>query len=276
MIHPALFPTTLYKYRDWNINLHKTLLLKNEIFLGSAKFFNDPFDSTVPIRYDTLTKEEIFKRNIRYLKKTQPNLKRNELRRLSREQEKKKLYKNPNHLKWFYQYQKNYYSEKFGICSLTEDPKNIVMWSHYANSHKGICVGFDVEKLLEARRLVHKKARLLFDLYKVDYHLDYPFLDLRQLEANEPEQYRVTPLLKKSTSWAYEKEYRIILLNGANITVELPDGVISMIVLGCKMKDSHKDEIKNALKERHSNIELFQAIMKEESFGLDFISIKYR
>ncbi|MBU0903419.1 MAG: DUF2971 domain-containing protein [Gammaproteobacteria bacterium] len=34
---------------------------------------------------------------------------------------------------------------KIGILCLTEDPLNILMWSHYAHNHTGICIGFDTE-----------------------------------------------------------------------------------------------------------------------------------
>jgi hypothetical protein len=33
--------------------------------------------------------------------------------------------------------------EKFGVLSLTARPQNTIMWSHYANVHKGICIGFE-------------------------------------------------------------------------------------------------------------------------------------
>lgn len=33
-------------------------------------------------------------------------------------------------------------SNQFGIISLTETHRNILMWAHYANSHKGVCIGY--------------------------------------------------------------------------------------------------------------------------------------
>lgn len=34
--------------------------------------------------------------------------------------------------------------EKFGILSLTTKKDNLLMWSHYANSHKGLVIEFDL------------------------------------------------------------------------------------------------------------------------------------
>ena len=32
---------------------------------------------------------------------------------------------------------------KHGVCCFSEHPNNILMWSHYAKNHQGICLGFD-------------------------------------------------------------------------------------------------------------------------------------
>ena len=33
-----------------------------------------------------------------------------------------------------------------GVFSLTEDPKNICMWAHYANNHQGVCLEIEIPK----------------------------------------------------------------------------------------------------------------------------------
>lgn len=33
--------------------------------------------------------------------------------------------------------------KKVGVLCLTTDPKNLLMWAHYASNHTGICLGFD-------------------------------------------------------------------------------------------------------------------------------------
>src|SRR5208337_2016567 len=35
-------------------------------------------------------------------------------------------------------------SDKVGICSLTRDPLNLLMWAHYAQHHSGFVVEFDI------------------------------------------------------------------------------------------------------------------------------------
>jgi hypothetical protein len=37
--------------------------------------------------------------------------------------------------------------QKFAFCALSENPFDILMWSHYADSHRGFCLGFEFDDL---------------------------------------------------------------------------------------------------------------------------------
>ncbi|WP_188563958.1 DUF2971 domain-containing protein [Hymenobacter frigidus] len=84
-----------------------------------------------------------------------------------------------------------------GVCCFTKDPKNILMWSHYADSHKGLCLKFDVLA----------DPRSFFVAFKVEYKEEYPIWNhLREAEGQS-----VTNLLiTKASQWAYEQEYRVL------------------------------------------------------------------
>lgn len=84
--------------------------------------------------------------------------------------------------------------EKIGILCLTEDPLNILMWSHYANNHTGICIGFD----RDASPFNHTK--------KVIYRGERPKAEFN----SDPEKLIDRVLLTKSQHWQYEKEWRVI------------------------------------------------------------------
>lgn len=40
----------------------------------------------------------------------------------------------------------NRFSRNYGVLSLTRQPLNSLMWSHYGDSHKGVIIGIDVNK----------------------------------------------------------------------------------------------------------------------------------
>lgn len=47
-------PKTVYKFRNWEVENHKELLNKGEIYLSAPKELNDPFDCGIDIAYHTL------------------------------------------------------------------------------------------------------------------------------------------------------------------------------------------------------------------------------
>ena len=48
---------------------------------------------------------------------------------------------------------KNQYEEDIGICCFSFNPKSILMWSHYTNNHKGVCLKFDYKQDIEGFRV---------------------------------------------------------------------------------------------------------------------------
>lgn len=86
------------------------------------------------------------------------------------------------------------WKEKVGILCLSEDPSNILMWSHYASNHSGICIGFDTD---------YKPFR---SASQVSYSDGRPSAEFN----SEPENLLKRVLLTKSKHWSYEKEWRSI------------------------------------------------------------------
>jgi len=81
---------------------------------------------------------------------------------------------------------------EIGIISFTEAIDNILMWSHYADAHKGMAIGFD------------PKHPFFSDMQRVRYTTQRT--NLREEFPN----IMGTELFFKSDQWMYEKEWRII------------------------------------------------------------------
>ena len=41
-------------------------------------------------------------------------------------------------------FEKSKISKKYGLLCFSEDKYNPVQWAHYADNHKGVCLGFDI------------------------------------------------------------------------------------------------------------------------------------
>jgi hypothetical protein len=180
-------------------------------------------------------------------------------------------------------YQKKYRSEvgKYGVLSLSSnnqinhfltvsipdkgDPRtNILMWSHYADSHRGFVIEFRPDFIDGIR------------LEKVEYCDERDCLTFEDIEENRFERI----FFKKSPEWRYEQEYRAVLpLNKASKIhnekfhlYKINKSSINSITFGCAMGDEEKKIIINLVKgdPELKAAKMNHARLNDEGFFLDF------
>jgi Protein of unknown function (DUF2971) len=91
-----------------------------------------------------------------------------------------------------------------GVCCLSRRWDSVLMWSHYADQHRGLCIEYDASPLAEA------------EIYRVNYDTarEIPASVLYRLfitvdESVRPQVDRAA-LLTKSREWRYEREVRVL------------------------------------------------------------------
>ena len=91
-------------------------------------------------------------------------------------------------------------SKSKGILCFSRRWSNPVMWSHYADRHKGLCLGFDVPDDTDIfRRVSYTSKRIISEIDKLQWAADAPdpaFNYIKQL------------LFTKFSHWKYEQEVR--------------------------------------------------------------------
>jgi len=86
--------------------------------------------------------------------------------------------------------------EKWGALCFSKSWRNPVLWSHYGDKHKGMCLGFEVsDDLLMPIRYTKKRIKVDIAQYLVLGKLDTKLMS--------------TLLRTKFFDWRYEKEVRI-------------------------------------------------------------------
>lgn len=94
--------------------------------------------------------------------------------------------------------------DKSGIFSLSYNPLQELIWAHYGGSHRGFCIGYDMQQLVDFEANVHQ-------VQNVQYSNSAPTVTSTDLLASESP---VTVLRKmlavKSKAWSYEEEVRVI------------------------------------------------------------------
>ena len=121
---------------------------------------------------------------------------------------------------------------------------SILMWSHYADKHKGICIEFEVEPTeKDMIEVVYSEKKSKFDILRVtSLILGLEFLK-KPFDASDQEFNKkiMEPCYTKSNEWEYEKEVRYILSKnygdrvfeaGGNYYIKSPK--INSIAFGCR------------------------------------------
>ncbi len=109
------------------------------------------------------------------------------------------------------------------IFSLTENNKSALMWSHYADNQKGICIKFNLEWFANDKTKILGAVKYLSEPIKVPH--------------NEMSNH-FNIFLNKESSWQYEKEWRIISTN-ENRFITIPKNTIQAIYLGPRFDNSN-------------------------------------
>lgn len=89
-------------------------------------------------------------------------------------------------------------SQRIGVTCLTPHNNKMLMWSHYASQHKGICIGFDTNIFIEKCKKNNHGNPVIHSLKKVIY------------TNQRPCERDVDMVFKKSNEWDYEDEYRLV------------------------------------------------------------------
>jgi hypothetical protein len=153
-------------------------------------------------------------------------------------------------------------ASNLAVLSLTDVPNNEIMWSHYADSHYGLLIGFDSE---------HPSFE---NNFKVKYFSQErrPKILVPDENLNESQKKEIVTSIfgVKNNSWEYENEYRILAPINTLIDSEKKDSkgnliykknlypeAISCIVYGHLMKKEMRQKIENMLLAKLLHVKAF-------------------
>jgi hypothetical protein len=119
------------------------------------------------------------------------------------------------------------YISRLGVYCLTPDPLSVLMWSHYAENHRGICLEFNVRNIA------------FMSAVEVIYRSEYPFWTPYSATIENA----VEMVLTKSADWSYENEFRLfarpdvddnhpLKLHGQ--CIRLPENALASVIVGCQ------------------------------------------
>lgn len=264
----------LYKYRDCSFyNLEN---LKNDVVrLSTANSFNDPYDCGLthnllhPLKRmllhafidkyvvgKNITEEEITKlKNMtletaieRMLGKEKFNEIKDELSQYLEDEIESIEYREiKNKVELFQQ-------ESLVSC-FSENMNSILMWSHYADNHKGFCIEYDFSN--------HSLTESLHPVIYSDKIFDIsPYIIDRNRFSNP--SVNIYAAINKSKSWSYEQEWRLVFqgTNPHNYTVPRAKSIF----LGSKINNDDKQKLLNIANQ--NNISVYQMKIHPREYKL--------
>ncbi|MDR5819304.1 DUF2971 domain-containing protein [Caballeronia sp. LZ043] len=205
-------PTKLYKYRAFNTTTLR-MFSQAEVFFAKPATFNDPFDCNPEVHVDVEWRE------VERLWKTVM------LRSMARDRAAQALQSyrynstenggthdddedgTATYLNYLVRDINAYLKERFndfGVLSLASNWDNPLMWSHYADEHRGICIEYETDdhRCKDLRPVNYRSSRFI---HISDLH---QWLLKRSAAAERKifEQY----FFAKAPQWRYEREWRAV------------------------------------------------------------------
>lgn len=137
----------------------------------------------------------------------------------------------------------------FGITCFSREDSNLLMWGHYANSHRGICVEYNVDALIKSDEKIKGFKEV---------HYDTEILKPQDMSPTALVEAAEEVLYRKFKGWSYEQEVRAIVTGvkpvDRGITWSTPTP--KSIRLGLKASERLEKDIREIAREK--NIELYR------------------
>lgn len=141
--------------------------------------------------------------------------------------------------------------------------RDVLMWSHYAAEHSGVCLQFD--PALDVRVFTHAVT--------VDYCDHYPVIDW----IVDFREGIGRAILRKHSRWKYENEHRISIPDAAGKYLRFRPEALRGIILGCRADADVEAALLQLLAERTAahlpRIKLYRAIQNDSRYALDIIKV---
>ncbi len=281
-----MHPKKVYRYRNFS-SLTVDSLCRDELFFSDPTAFNDPLDCQPTVEADSnsedlrallskLITQRISSETISSLKKTkvqgtsaerhaamladktacdelnnisynatdpQHDCSREEAERwlLTFEIERELLKKNDK-----------------GVCCFSSVYDNPLLWSHYADQHHGMCIGYDLTRNPEPNfyKVIYGGNRIIKTSLIMQAIIDC------DSEAKETIDQNI--FLRKAFPWRYEREWRLFGQRG------LQNSPLCMIEItfGLRCSEAVKHSIISALESRENTINFYEMHEIRGSFKL--------
>lgn len=215
------FPNSFFKYRKLNERTIKNII-ENKIWLADIDTLNDPFECSLQFDNNECLRLFFADENFHATFKRMfgKELTKKEIQKIIKSQEpyetytkicrKKNIFLNITVDEQLENVQKRWAeiieetNKNIRICSFSEQNDSLLLWSHYADQHKGICIEYDLVDENSMRPFLQPI------IYTDNVHKIGLFEDITPLK-------KIGSTLFKCKDWEYESEWRLTIIKQEKI-----------------------------------------------------------
>ena len=159
-----------------------------------------------------------------------------------------------------------------GISCLSESDESLLMWAHYANNHRGMCVEYDLMKINQQLNftpvpIIYSENRVCFN----ELH--------SETAGDDSIAFFIQVITSKSKEWSYEQEWRIIREDSAcgdKWNAEKKGALLDMvrptsIILGCAAEEQFEKSVREYCEE--SRIPLYKMHKDKRQYKLNKVPV---
>lgn len=236
---------TCSKYYGDN-SFTERVLINNELYFAPLSAFNDPYESLFSI-VDNPYSEIVIKYSDFAV-----------------------TLKDKNTIDQYFTQRKILFTNLFqdtGVCCFSKIPNNQLMWSHYADSHRGMCLIFDFKKDSNLHSLIdsvtYRPDILEINLFENGNVItEKAFLDRYLID-----QY-VNVLFTKSKIWSYEEELRMAVKTpGAR---NFNPSCLTFVIFGFNMPEKRKAELAEIIYDKYPAVMILEVVLNNISYYMKF------
>lgn len=168
---------------------------------------------------------------------------------------------------------KGIFADSFRILCCSHRDDSILMWSHYADKHRGLVIEFEADEMIRG-------VQLSDDALKVRYRSTPPTVPALDKDINSTERGMNLSVGTKALEWSYEEEVRLILTTEGEIGRIVPldrpfePSCIKRVIVGCNLEMPSKgfDAVNKLAELRcYQHVSFQIAYLDEHDYKLRFV-----
>ena len=162
--------------------------------------------------------------------------------------------------------------EKLGIGSFSLTENETLLWSHYANDHRGVALRYDFPlSFLDDEDNILGVFAVSYDANSISDWLS----ENSYLFKENYEEFIIGLLKKilmsKAPAWKYEQEARIVRSEAG--LFDLPRESLTHVIFGLQTSEQDEELIRNIVEKYYTSVRFGRAVRADDDFGIRTVEI---